>query len=393
MSDWITRSIEPDLCDIISGGTPPTENKSYWNGDILWITPADMSKQGKRYISDSERRITKSGIKYSTGKLMPINSVVISCRAPVGYCVMATEPFTTNQGCKTLVCKNIEPGYLYYYLLRSTNELIKVSSGTTFLELSKKELARFKITLPSDVRIQRKIVDVLESVDAVIDESSEIIKKYALMRQGLLFDLLHNGIDENGIIRSPQTHRYKPSAVGSIPEEWVCMRFDRVMPLQRGFDLPYSKRVPGEYPVACSNGIVDYHNAFTTKGPCVWTGRSGTIGHVFFSEKDCWIHNTSLWVTNFNGNDEKFIYYLLSNFNIGKWSSGTGVPTLNRNDLHDQMVALPKDTTEQRQIVKRMEAVEELLEVEEVHLKKAENIRAGLVSDLLSGHVSAEPLA
>ena len=72
MNDWKTCSIEPELCEIIAGGTPPTGNKDYWNGEVLWITPADMSKVGRRYISNSERRITVKGVKYSTGKLLSL---------------------------------------------------------------------------------------------------------------------------------------------------------------------------------------------------------------------------------------------------------------------------------------------------------------------------------
>ena len=131
---------------------------------------------------------------------------------------------------------------------------------------------------------------------------------------------------------------------------WEQRKLGEVAPLQRGFDLPVSQMISGPYPVVMSNGVGGWHSKYAVKGPGVVTGRSGTIGGLQYIEGDFWPHNTSLWVTSFNGNEPKFIYWLYSSLNLERFGSGSGVPTLNRNDVHDQLIGVPCNIAEQRRI-------------------------------------------
>ena len=133
-------------------------------------------------------------------------------------------------------------------------------------------------------------------------------------------------------------------------DPWEQRKLGEVAPLQRGFDLPVSQMISGPYPVVMSNGVGGWHSKYAVKGPGVVTGRSGTIGGLQYIEGDFWPHNTSLWVTSFNGNEPKFIYWLYSSMNLERFGSGSGVPTLNRNDVHDQLIGVPCNIAEQRQI-------------------------------------------
>ena len=105
----------------------------------------------------------------------------------------------------------------------------------------------------------------------------------------------------------------------------------------------------GKYPVVMSNGIGGYHSKYKAKGPGVVTGRSGTIGRLHYIKDDYWPHNTALWVTSFKGNHPKFVYYLYQQLGLERFGSGSGVPTLNRNDVHDAIVPVPH-AEEQAQI-------------------------------------------
>ena len=134
---------------------------------------------------------------------------------------------------------------------------------------------------------------------------------------------------------------YKQTDVGIIPEDWEAKKIENVAPLQRGFDLPNRELKKGNYPVVYSNGILNTHNEYKAKAPGIVTGRSGTIGKVNFIEQDYFPHNTSLWVTDFKGNCPKFIYYLYIAAKLERFGTGSGVPTLNRNDVHLHKVALP----------------------------------------------------
>ena len=126
-----------------------------------------------------------------------------------------------------------------------------------------------------------------------------------------------------------------------IPEGWSVKKLIDVCPLQRGFDLPEQDIVAGDYPIVYSNGVKGTHNTYKAKAPGVVTGRSGTIGKVTYVTKDYWPHNTSLWVTDFKGNSPKFIFYKIQNLKFSKFDSGSGVPTLNRNDVHIERILLP----------------------------------------------------
>ncbi len=131
---------------------------------------------------------------------------------------------------------------------------------------------------------------------------------------------------------------------------WTSIKIENIAPLQRGFDLPLQNIVNGNIPIVYSNGILKFHNESKCTAPGLVTGRSGTIGKfTFLEEGEYWPHNTSLWVTNFFDNDPKFIYYLYHTINIENFSTGSGVPTLNRNYVHNQICNIPP-VSEQKKI-------------------------------------------
>ena len=124
--------------------------------------------------------------------------------------------------------------------------------------------------------------------------------------------------------------------------------------------MPTSQMVEGKFPVVMSNGVGGYHNEYKVKGPGVITGRSGTIGKLQYIESDYWPHNTALWVTNFKDNYPKFIFYLYQNLDLSKFGTGSGVPTLNRNDVHDTLVCVP-DFDEQKKISAYFDCLDNLI--------------------------------
>lgn len=177
---------------------------------------------------------------------------------------------------------------------------------------------------------------------------------------------------------------YKDSPLGIIPKEWEVKRILDFAPLQRGFDLPTEKIVKGAYPVVYSNGILNFHIEYKAKGPGVVTGRSGTIGKVTYVESDYWPHNTSLWVTDFKGNNPKYVYYVYKYIGLSKFSSGSGVPTLNRNDVHVSKIAIPP-IEEQGCIVKVLELWDTAIEKQSELIAKLKLRKRALMQQLLTG--------
>ena len=113
----------------------------------------------------------------------------------------------------------------------------------------------------------------------------------------------------------------------------MIKNFEDIITLQRGFDLPKQNRINGSFPLIASNGVADKISVFKVNGPGVVTGRSGTIGNVFYINENYWPLNTTLYVKDFHGNNPKYIYYWLSTFDLSKYANGASVPTLNRNEL------------------------------------------------------------
>lgn len=136
-----------------------------------------------------------------------------------------------------------------------------------------------------------------------------------------------------------------------------------VVEFQRGFDLPTQDRIKGIYPLIASTGIDGYVKEYKVLAPGVVTGRSGSLGKVLFIKDNYWPLNTTLWIKDFKGNYEKFIYYWLLNFPFEKYNAGTGVPTLNRNHIHQVEVVLPENPEEQRAIAAVLSSLDDKIEL------------------------------
>ena len=172
--------------------------------------------------------------------------------------------------------------------------------------------------------------------------------------------------------------------------EWQSKKIVDFAPLQRGFDLPVSTIKEGEFPVVFSNGILKTHNEFKVKAPGVVTGRSGTIGKVTYVEKDYWPHNTALWVTDFKGNHPKYVYYFYNSYKLERFGTGSGVPTLNRNDVHINNAFFPT-LPEQQRIATFLTAVDEKLTALKKKKELLEQYKKGVMQKLFSQQLRFKP--
>jgi len=164
---WQIQTIG-DVCDVVNGGTPKTGIAEYWDGPHQWITPAEMGKRSTPYICRTDRTITDTGMKNSSARLLPEQSVILSSRAPIGHLVINTTPMATNQGCKGLVPHNgLHSKYLYYYLTSIVSLLNDLGTGTTFKELSGGKLKEVSIPTPPFPEQQRIVAILDEAFDGI----------------------------------------------------------------------------------------------------------------------------------------------------------------------------------------------------------------------------------
>lgn len=145
---WTEYGYIGNYSQIVLGSTPNSKNPSYWDGDIKWITPAEMTDESY-YIYDTERHLTEEGLRSANLTLLPYGSVLFSTRAPIGKVGLVGSPMYCNQGFKNFICNdNLNPVYLYYTLIYKHDYLVSLGTGTTFKELSKKAVDNLEIAIP-----------------------------------------------------------------------------------------------------------------------------------------------------------------------------------------------------------------------------------------------------
>ena len=175
---------------VIGGGTPSTQDPSHFGGDVPWLTPADLSGFGDKYISSGERNLTQRGFERSSAKMVPAGSILFTSRAPVGYVAIAEAPVCTNQGFKSFVlAPDIVPSYCYYYLLSARTHIQSMASGTTFLELPAREARKIPIPIApkqEQSRIAVALDETLSDLNAGIDTLQRCQEKLARYRASVL---------------------------------------------------------------------------------------------------------------------------------------------------------------------------------------------------------------
>jgi len=161
---WVEFGYIGNYTQIVLGTTPNSKNSSYWNGEIKWITPAEMTEESY-YIYDTERHLTEEGLKAANLTLLPCRSVLFSTRAPIGKVGLVGSPMYCNQGFKNFVCGDqLNPVYLYYSLIFKREYLVSLGTGTTFKELSKKAVENLKIAVPPLI-LQNKFEEIYQQAD------------------------------------------------------------------------------------------------------------------------------------------------------------------------------------------------------------------------------------
>ena len=253
-------------------------------------------------------------------KVAQENDILISVRAPIGAINYSKEKCCIGRGLAALTVDKtkISEKLLFWVLKAKKEELNRQGMGSTFKAISKKSLE--ELLIPQiDIKEQEKDVEILEKIYMIIQNKHKELK--------LLTDLISARFVEmfGDPIRNTQN---RPTT-----------KLINVVKMQRGFDLPVQDRnQDGNIPVYGANGVLDSHNTVRIHGGGVITGRSGTIGKVFYTEGDYWPLNTSLFSVDKHGNNVIYLAYLLQMFDLTRFVEGTGVPTLNRNMFHNRQI-------------------------------------------------------
>lgn len=405
--EWLVQRIDA-FSEVVSGSTPDTNRLAYWDGEITWITPDDLSSNSQVYIHDSARKISKLGLKHSSAQIIPKNSIVMSSRAPIGYLAIVTSDYTTNQGCKSLrLHDSVNPEFVYYSLLFNIDKIKQKGEGTTFAEISKKELEKVSIILPKSLTEQKKIGLILRSVDIALEKAKDIVGKYKRIKEGIMVDLFNKGVDESGKLNS----EFKNVEDKKIPKKWHTGSIATIAfinpPKIRGLSkdtivsfVPMeSVSTEGQLEHRLSKKYIEVRKGFTSFiendvlfakiTPCMENGKGAFAKRL--------INGVGLGSTEFhvlrakNGNNPEFLYYLSTDRNLrqraeGKMTGTAGQQRVPKKFFFEYRINIPEND-EQKRIATRLRSIDEKIQVEELYLRKLLKIKFGLLKDLITGKV------
>lgn len=226
-----------EIGDIVAGGTPKTKVEAYWNGNISWITPKDLSNHNNIYIQKGERCITKKGLENSSAKLLPKGTVLFTSRAPIGYIAIAENDVTTNQGFKSIIVNDKNDNIFIYYLLKNNVHRIEnFASGSTFKEISGKAMKDLEFDIPS-LGEQKAISKILYSIDKKIETNNQINKTLENMAQAIFNNWFveFEFPNEDGEPYKSSGGEMIESELGMIPKGWKVIGLCEYINIKHGY--------------------------------------------------------------------------------------------------------------------------------------------------------------
>ncbi len=388
--DWDIINIG-SVTEIHSGATPDTNNPDYWNGEIYWCTPTDITNTKGKYLLFTERKITQKGLKSCSATLLPKGALLLCSRATIGEMRIALTEVCTNQGFKSIVCKgNISNEFLYYYLLTIKNQFLSKANGSTFLEISKKDVANTKLPLPP-LSEQHAIANVLSDVDKFIETLDDLIEKKQAIKKATMHLLL------TGKKRLPgfdTSNKFKKTEIGWIPEDWEVNKLGLICNFYDNFRIPVeeSKRESGSIPYYGANGILSYVNGYTHDGEFVLFAEDGASDlkdyPIFYSKGKIWVNNHAHVISGVkNKADTKYVSYALKQANFTKLLVGGTRAKLNGSLAREIKIFIPNSIQEQHAIAQVLSDMDSEIEALQARRDKLKQIKQGMMQVLLTGKI------
>ena len=236
MGNLFRRMKLSEIGQIVAGGTPKTKIEEYWNGDVPWITPKDLSSHAGMYISRGERNISQVGLDNSSAKLLPKGTVLFTSRAPIGYVAIARNEVTTNQGFKSIIVNDEHDNIFTYYLLKNNIDIIENhANGSTFKEISGSVMKSLEFGIPS-LREQKAIAHILSTLDDKIEVNNQINKTLENMAQAIFKQWFvdFEFPNENGEPYKSSGGEMVESELGTIPKGWEVVQFRDIFRFVKG---------------------------------------------------------------------------------------------------------------------------------------------------------------
>ena len=355
-----------EIAEVVGGGTPKTEVEEYWNGEIKWFTPSEIGKT--KYIFDSERHITNEGLKNSSAKLLPKNTILLSSRATVGEISIASTECSTNQGFQSLITKNnVDNEFIYYLITTIKNEFLRRSSGSTFLEISKNEIKRIPINIP-ELSEQNKISNLFSAIDNKIEMLEKKHQYYQDFKKYLM-------------------QRIFSSQEDKLRFDFVEVKLKDISKINKGEQLNKDVMIEdGKYYVL--NGGKDpsgYTNEWNVSENTITISEGGnSCGYVNFNTEKFWSGGHCYYLSNLDENVDDYYLYNYLKFKekfIMHLRVGSGLPNIQKRDIENIKIQIISKNN-QNKISNLFLFVDKKINSIQIQKENFENFKKGLLQQM-----------
>ena len=339
-----------DVCTVVGGSTPKTNIPEYWGGENYWVTPAELT--GEKYIESTERTITDEAVAKTNLTLLPVGTVLLSSRAPIGKVCITRSPMYCNQGFKNIVCsKCLLNEYVYWWLKGKTDYLNSLGVGATFKEISKRTVEQIVIPVPP-LEEQSRIVAELDLLTGIIDKQNAQLKELDNLAQSIFYDMFGDPIEN--------------------PKRWEVKKLGEVCDLKAGKNIKaselHSRCEKGLYPCYGGNGIRGYIAKYSHEGVFPIIGRQGALcGNVNLASGVFYATEHAVVCTPSIAFDSVFLFYTLTGMHLNQYAQGVAQPGLAVQNLTPLPIIVPPLALQQS-FAKKIQSIE----------KQKETIRASI---------------
>lgn len=387
-----------EIGEFIGGGTPDTNNKDFWNGEIPWFTPTEI-KNG--VVGNSLRTITNIGLINSSAKLLPVGTILLTTRATIGDVAITQFESATNQGFQSLLVNEDESNFFWYYwLIQHKEELLKKSSGSTFPEIGKGEIKKIKCFSPCKEE-QQKIASCLSSLDELITAQKEKLELLKNHKKGLMQNLFPQEGETVPKFRFPEFENdgdWEVSKMDNyinfysgipIKSEDLCDDNSGI-PILRGINITegsirHSKEIDKYY-----LGTDDKILKCLVKENDIVIGMDGSkvgknVALVRSTDQDSILIQRVARIRGNKNADINYIYqhFLSQNFRnyVDKVNTSSGIPHISAQQIKDFTVGFPS-LPEQQKIASCLSSLDELILSQTEKIEQLQSHKKGLMQGL-----------
>ncbi|ALF13635.1 restriction endonuclease subunit S [Lactiplantibacillus plantarum] len=360
---WEQRKLG-ELGKIQGGGTPDSGIAEYWDGNVNWFTPTEVSNNG--YLESSNRKITSLGLKKSSARLMPASTVLITSRAGVGRMGILKYPASTNQGFQSLILNSATDEYFIYSMQPIISKLAnRLASGSTFTEISGKQMEKIEIMIPTTGE-QNRISSLMKCINNLIAANEDKLEQLKTLKKLMMQKIFS------------QEWRFK-----GFTDPWEQRKLGDISKITAGGDIDKDKlSTRGRYPVIANaltnNGVVGYYDSYKVKGPAVTVTGRGDVGHAK-TRIESFTPIVRLLVVSAPNFDINFLENAINNIRI--FNESTGVPQLTAPQLGSYEFEYPC-SSEQVCIGNVLHKIDNLIAANEDKLNQLKELKKYLMQNM-----------